>query len=95
MRAPCSCKLFCRCGCADIPSRRRGGWCFWCDHAYERGKYSRKAEREHFIRWCPGCPRDMKKPSLWARINGGVRWENEVRASLEWLKREQEREKKE
>ena len=65
--------------------------CFWCHHVYERGKYSRKAEREHFIRWCPGCPKEMKKPSFWARIIGGVRWENEARASLEWLKQEQKK----
>jgi len=69
MKPPCECKLYCRCGCANLPRHRRGAFCVWCHHAYERGKYSRKAEKEHFIRWCPGCPRNMKRPRYWSTIN--------------------------
>ena len=95
MRPPCKCKFFCRCGCVDIPRQRVGGLCFWCHHVYERKKYSGKSEREHFMRWCPGCPKDMKKPYFWARISGGVRSENELRASLESLSREEEKQESE
>ncbi len=47
------------------------------------------------MRWCPGCPKDMKKPYFWARISGGVRSENELRASLESLSREEKKQKSE